>query len=192
MPELAAADLAAYTGNRLAVGDSQTAVWLNRALLAVRRYCGWHVTPVRTDSNVVLDGPGGRVLSLPSLRVVEVTALSENGTALDVADDIDVSATGLVRKVSGGSWTSRYGGITVTMQHGYDDAADWQSAVLELADRMSQMPGTVVGNSGPMVGKKVDDVEYRWALTIGDPANQSLFDMINHTLVDPYRLEPLG
>jgi hypothetical protein len=190
VPELTAADVVQYTGGRLSLGAETTRL-LDAALKAVRRYCGWHVTPVQTDTGMVLDGPGGRVLSLPTLRLVTLTALSENGTALDVDDDVYVSSAGLVRKVSGAWWTSRYGGITVTMSHGFADATDWQSAVLELVDRMSMMPGTAVGGSGPMMRKRVDDVEYAWQTTIGDPGNQNLFDLINHRLVDPYRIEPL-
>jgi hypothetical protein len=129
------------------------------------------------------------VLSLPTLRLVELTAVSENGTALDV-DDLYVSAAGLVRKKSCACWTSRYGGLTVTMEHGYDNATDWQSAVLELVDRMSTLPGSVVGNSGPLARKQVDDVSYQWALSVG--SNSPLFDLINHRLVDPYRIEPLA
>ena len=37
------------------------------ALAAVRRYCGWIVTPPATVT-ITVDGPGGRVLSLPRLR----------------------------------------------------------------------------------------------------------------------------
>lgn len=191
MPELTAADVEAYTGGRLAAAAPETVRLLDAALKTARRYCGWHVTPVRTDADVVLDGPGGRRLSLPTLHLVELTDITEDGTALDVTA-LYVSALGLVRKRSGACWSPQYGAIAVTMEHGFDDATDWQAAVLELVDRMSQMPGSTVGASGPMVGKKVDDVEYQWAPTIGDPANQGLFDLINHRLVDPYRLEWLA
>lgn len=191
MAELAVADVEAYTNGRLLAADADTAVWLDRALKAARRYCGWHVTPVQTDTDVVMDGPGGRLLALPTMRVVDLSALSENGTAADVDTELYVSESGLVRKVNGGCWTSRYGGITYTLEHGFDAATDWQTAVLELVDRMSQLVGSVVGNSGPMVRKRVDDVEYGWAMTIGDPGNQRLYDMLNHTLLDSYRLEPV-
>lgn len=190
MAELTAADVDTYTNGRLAAADPATAAWLDRALKAARRYCGWRVTPPAVET-VTLDGPGGRRLSLPTMHLVELQSLSEDGTSLDV-DDLYVSALGLVRKKSGGCWSHRYGALEVTMNHGYTDATDWQSGVLELIDRMSQLPGTVVGNSGPMVKKHVDDVEYGWALTIGDPGNQRLYDMLNHTLFDSYRLEPLG
>lgn len=190
MAELETADVEQYTKGRLAASDPETARLLDAALKAVRRYCGWHVTPVRTDTGLVVDGPGGRLLSLPTLQLVELVAITEDGNALDVAD-LHYSAAGLVRKKSGRSWSHRYGALSVTMRHGFDEASDWQSAVLELVDRMSAAVGTVAGNSGPLVEKSVDDVSYRWALTIGDPANQSLFGLINHTLVDPYRLDPL-
>lgn len=189
MAELTAADVTQYTGGRLTAGAETTRL-LDAALKTVRRYCGWRVTPTTVET-LTLDGPGSRLLSLPTMHLVELQSITEDGVALTVGD-LYVSSRGLVRKKSGACWSCRYGALTVTMNHGYEDATDWQSAVLDLVDRMSQMAGTAVGNSGPMVRKKVDDVEYGWALTIGDPANQSLFDMINHTLVDPYRLETVA
>jgi hypothetical protein len=189
VPELTVADVESYTGGRLLAAAPETVRLLGAALKAARRYCGWHVTPVQTDTGVALDGPGGRVLSLPTLQLVELTAVSEDGITLDV-DDLYVSSAGLVRKKSGCHWSCRYGGVVVTMEHGYVDATDWQSAVLELVDRMSTLPGNVLGNSGPVARKRVDDVELQWALSVG--TNESLFDLINHRLMDPYRIDPLG
>lgn len=199
MAELTVADVEQYTGGRLAAAADETARLLAAALKAARRYCGWHVTPVQTDSGLVLDGPGGRVLSLPTLRVVSVSALSEDGVALDVGtglpgydstSDVLISSVGLVRKVSGGCWSSKFGGISVSMQHGYDDASDWQSGVLELVDRMSESAGSTAGDSGPLIGKSVDDVSYSWAaLAVNEP---KFFSRSMVALMDPYRIEPTG
>lgn len=188
MAELTTADVEQYTKGRLAASDPETERLLDAAVKAVRTYCGWHVTPVQTATGLVIDGPGSRLLSLPTLQLVQLQSITEDGTTLDV-DDLHCSAAGLVRKKSGRCWSRNYGSIVVTMQHGYDDASDWQSAVLEFVDRMSEMPGTAVGNSGPLSRKRIDDVEYQWALSVG--GNSGLFDLINHTLVDPYRLDPV-
>lgn len=191
--ELTTADVAQYTQGRLPAGDPdpdpETTRLLNSALVTARRYCGWRVTPVGVD-NLWFDGPGGRLLSLPTLHLVELQSITEDDVELDVAD-LHVSPLGLVRKKSGRCWSHHFGAMRVTMNHGYDDAADWQSAVLELVDRMSSAVGMNAGNSGPPVEKKVDDVVYRWAQSVGDPHNP-LFDMLNHELVDPYRIEPLA
>ncbi|SRX93565.1 hypothetical protein MSP7336_01804 [Mycobacterium shimoidei] len=181
--ELTVDDVEQYTKGRLVAGNPETERILDAALDAARRFCGWHVTPVITDE-VTLDGPGGHVLSLPTMRLVELTELSEDGTALNV-DDLAVSPRGLVQKRCG-RWSHNYGSITAKMKHGYDEATDFQAAVLELVDRMASQVGKVIGNSGPPVEERVDDVVMRWVLTIS--SNHDLFDMLNHTLLDRYRL----
>lgn len=186
--ELTTEDVQLYTKGRLNKDDDETKRLLNAALATCRRYCGWRVTPVKSEE-LTLDGPGGRRLSLPTLHLVELTSVIEDDVTLDLSG-LQWSPLGFVRKKSGGCWSSDLGAITVTMTHGFEDAADWQAAVLELVDRMSAMPGAVVGNSGPLVEKTVDDVSYRWVLNIGQ--NPQLFDMLNHTLLDPYRLVPLA
>ena len=86
-------DVAAYTNGRLDAEAAQ--VWLDRGLAIARRWCGWQVTTV-TNDEVTLDGPGSRLLVLPTLKLVELTVVVEDGTAVDVADLL-VSARGLVR-----------------------------------------------------------------------------------------------
>lgn len=164
MAELSAADLSAYTGGRLASGDTATATVLAAALAAARRYCGWSVSPVATVT-VTLDGPGGYVLPLPTRNLLTVTAVSENGAALTVAN-LDVSRTkGTIEKHPRGRWTDRNSGISVTMSHGYTEAeaADWRRAVLRLADMMaSDAAASGQRDSAELIRKKVDDVEYQW------------------------------
>lgn len=161
MAELAAADLSAYTGGRLLANDANTAAALSAALAAARRYVGWTVSPVAT-ATVTVDGPGGVLLSLPSRHLLSISALAEDGAAVDVTT-LDISRRGTVRKESGARWTARPGGISVTMSHGYTEAeaADWRRAVLALADAMAAQSS---GNreTPDLTSKKVDDVEYQW------------------------------
>jgi hypothetical protein len=185
--ELTPADVEQYTKGRLLAADAETTRLLTAALRGVRRYCGWRVTPIGAET-VTLDGPGRQLLSLPTLSLVELQSITEDGVALDIST-LRSSKTGLVRKKSGACWSHHYGAITVTMNHGYDNAWDWQAAVLELIDRASSAVGEVAGSSGPMIEKRVDDVLYRWMSTIGDPGSKDLFDMLNHAVVDPYRIE---
>lgn len=166
MAELAAADLATFTGGRLSASDPNTATVLAAALAAARRYCGWTVSPVATDVEITVDGPGGAVLALPTRNLIEVSALTENGSAVDVST-LDVSRVkGTVRKYPYGLWTGRDGGIAVTMTHGLTEAeaADWRRAVLRLADLMSSdTSASGLRDDGDLVRKRVDDVEYQWA-----------------------------
>src|SRR5699024_479513 len=82
------------------------------ALRVVRKHCGWHIAPVIEDT-ITLDGSGGRALLLPTNRVVEVLAVREDGTDLDL-EDIEVSATGVLRKRCG-RWSCRLGGVEVVL-----------------------------------------------------------------------------
>ena len=83
MAELDASDVESFTNGRLS-DDDATARLLASALAAARRYCGWHVSPVREGDEIEVDGPGGRVLSLPTLNLAEVSELSEVGVSVDV------------------------------------------------------------------------------------------------------------
>ncbi|MEE3066573.1 MAG: hypothetical protein VYA67_21970 [Actinomycetota bacterium] len=190
MPELAPGDLPAKVRARFA-SDQVAQAWIDAALDQARRYCGWHVSPLRTGESLELDGPGGRVLSLPSLNLTAVASVTENGVAVDVSKLDRSRRKGTLTKQFG-RWTCRDGAITAVVTHGFTEteAAGWRKAVLELVDRMSAMVGQVAGNSGPMIEKTVDDVTYKWMTAIGVEGNQNLFSMLNHELLDPYRILP--
>lgn len=171
---LTAAALETYSQGRLDRDDPETTRQLAAALSAAQRWCGWHVTPVAVDQVVTLDGPGGALLRLPTLRMVTLTAVVEDGITLDV-DDLDVSRIGLVRKKSGACWTNRFGGIVATLTHGFADAPDFESAVLAYADRASQAPA---GGLPVAVGP------FRW----GDSSGGG-FSSVELSILEQYRLE---
>lgn len=175
---LDAAALAQYTKGRLAEGDSETGRNLAAGLTAVQRWCGWHVTPVKQDHEIELDGPGGPLLRLPTLRVVELISVTEDGVALNLGS-LEWSKTGLVRKKSGAQWSSKLGAITVTMHHGFAEAADFEAAVLSYVDRTSQAPDG---------GKPIVVGPFRWAEE--KTAEGSAFSMTELSILDLYRLEP--
>lgn len=177
MAEPTVADVADYTKGRLAADDDRTAWLLAAALAAARGYCGWHVTPSRTET-ITVDGSGGNLLLLPTLRLTALTAITEDDVELDV-DTVRWSSDGRLRKhhVRCHRWTHHYQGVTVTITHGIDDAPDWNTAVLSMVDRMSTS-GDLDAN---LVEKTVDDVTYRWAQRLSHP---------EEALLDQYRLEP--
>jgi hypothetical protein len=167
MAELTVDDVRKFSARLDEFDDDPLQDMLDAALAAARRYCGWSVTPVATDDELVIDGPGGRVLSLPTLNLIEVTAVTECGVVLDVTK-LDVSRRkGTVEKQSWyGCWSHRDGAISVTITHGFTEteAADWRRAVLRLVDIMSLEP-VMVGaerDSPEMKRKRVDDVDYEW------------------------------
>lgn len=98
------------------------AAW-DAACRAVRTYCGWHVAPSVTQT-LVLDGPGGSLLMLPSLLVTDVAEVKNAGT---VVADPEWSAAGMVRAHR---WTTRFRGVEVTLTHGYEECPEDVLAVL--------------------------------------------------------------
>lgn len=138
-----------YTKGRLVDGDDETERLLAAGLASARRYCGWHVTPVETEDAVTLDGPRGRLLRLPTLRLVELVEVKENGVILSV-DDLYVSPLGMVTKKNGACWSDKLGSIEIVMTHGFDEAPDFDAAVLSAIDRASLAPiGGAVKAVGP-------------------------------------------
>lgn len=178
MPELTAEDVERYTSGRLDKTAAETQRLLSVGLTVARRFCGWHVTGVREDDEVTIDGPGSALLVLPTLCLVTLTGVVEHGVALDVALDLHVSARGLVRKRSGACWSAHYGAITVTMDHGFDQAPDFNAAVLSFIDRMSYAPD---GGRPKGVGPFQYDPEAM--------AAASAFSAIERSMLEQYRLE---
>lgn len=180
MPDLStgeptAADVAAYSQGRVSGSDSRTALLLSGALLAARRYCGWHVIP-ELEESITVDGPGSPLLVLPTLRLVDLSALSEDGTVLDVAG-LEWSGRGLVRKSGHTCWTGRFRGITATITHGFATAPDFNAAVLSAVDRVAS------GGGGETVGPfKFPDA--------GKAESDSTFSGAERAILDLYRLEP--
>lgn len=161
MEALDTSDVESFTNGRLTAGAS-TERLLAAAFAAARRYCGWNVCPVIADDEIVVDGPGGRLLSLPTLNLLTVSAVTECGANLDVST-LDVSRLGTIEKYPTGVWTSRKSGIAVTMTHGFTaaEAADFLFGVLRLVDVMS---AAAAGqrDTPDLLRKKIDDVEYQW------------------------------
>lgn len=125
-----------YTKGRLDASEDESKRLVAAALAAARRWCGWHVTPVKAGDVVTIDGRGGRMLRLPTMKLVSLTGLVEDGTAVDLSG-LRVSQLGMVSKKSGAFWSCHFGAIQATMTHGYADAPDFDAAVLSLIDRES-------------------------------------------------------
>jgi len=163
MAELSHSDLPAAVLARFA--DNPAAqLAINAALAAARRYCGWHVSPVQTGVALDLDGPGGRVLSLPSLNLISVASVVELGESVDVSQLDRSRRKGTLTK-RWGCWTGRDGGIVATVTHGFTEAeaADWRAGVIRLVGLRSKLSQR---DDPSMASKKIDDVEYQWFQTM--------------------------
>ena len=201
MAELTAADVSTFTGGRLANdgGSGEVTRMLNAALTVARSQVGWHVSPVRTGDVVVLDGPGSSILDLPTLKLVTLTSVVEDGVTLDVTK-IKASANPTsseplpvrLRKTTSPYWWScNYQAVAVTMTHGYTEteAADWRQAILTMVDQMSRLPTGSSGRSDADLSvKKVDDVQYEWGAYTA-MAEQVLFSV--ESILCGYELAPV-
>lgn len=198
MAELSVVDVEDFTSGRLSRTDPEVARMLEAALVTARQYCGWAVTPVITNDAVTLDGPGSRILMLPTRKLIELVSIAENGTSILPASVRStpggmpgaLSRPAAVRKTSGGWWGCTYQSIDVVMTHGYTEteAADWRYAVLSMVDEMAQiqMSGT---SELDIVSKKVDDVTYRWADRYANAAETALYS--SSSVFNNYRLPPV-
>ena len=151
MAELTVIDLESYTNGRLAKNNYETARVLAAALAKVRAYCRWHVTPVVTNDQVTLDGPGdwggwgvgagytyggtyygsgsalqrirvgGQVLYLPTKKLQTISSIVEDGSPLDMTN-ISWTERGEVIKLDHTRWSVNFNAIQVTFTHGYTEA----------------------------------------------------------------------
>lgn len=132
--------------SRLTWADSdqgQAVAMLAAASAAVRAFCGWQIHAV-TGVIVTLDGPGGQVLALPSLRVTKVLSVRiVMGDAITtVTDFIPSVSSGLLRRRRG--WPGEFSSIEVTYSGGYDPVPDEIAAVVcSMVDRGASIPAGV-------------------------------------------------
>ncbi|MEE8667424.1 MAG: hypothetical protein SOI13_04355 [Bifidobacterium mongoliense] len=120
--------------------NADAAFWIHAAQAAIRRYCGWHVTP-----NVRLTGflntRGGTVLHLPARHVTSINALTaRGGRSLQYAYDPD---TGLVEILSG-VLPVGIGSVSYDIEAGYDECPDVQGVLINAAKRAASAPAGMV------------------------------------------------
>jgi hypothetical protein len=169
------------TSGRLNSDDAETQRQLDAAMAAARNYCGWHVTPELADVEVTLDGSGGPLLVLPTLKLTALTSVTEKAFYAEDVIDVDVqyldwSTRGLVAKRSRQLWTDRFQGVTVTMSHGFDEAPDFEAAILSAIDRGAFSTVDTVKMLGPF--------QYDTATV-----TSGVFNGTERALLDRYSLE---
>lgn len=103
----------------------------------VRMACGWHIAPKKADLVMVLDAMGGTVLTVPSLRIAEPSAVKD-------ADGGDI--TGWTWSENGtleGSWPTGLRSVSVTADSGFVACPASVRAVVEdmLRDRVNAASG---------------------------------------------------
>ena len=96
----------------------------------VRGAAGWHIAPVITET-LTLNGRGGRVLLVPSLRIVRVIAVRDvtDPAAPRTLDDwrADIDA-GMLHRSAG--WPEGVASVEVELEHGFATCPPALHAVL--------------------------------------------------------------
>lgn len=194
---LEAADVEQYTKGRLLASNPETQRALDAALARVRRWCGWHVSPVVTET-IYLDVPeGSSMLVVPTMKIDTLNTITVGGTAVNVSDvTYSREAPGILQTKNFLPWgdkltTSGLGQIAINLSHGYAaaEAEDFREAVLQLIDQATLNVGT--GGMGPLTGKKVDDVEYRWSGMV-DRSWGIAKHPLNESILYQFRLLPFA
>jgi hypothetical protein len=161
---------------------ARTVMDLDAASSVIRGVCRWHIFPAVTET-LVMDGPGTPVLMLPTQQLSALTALSETlrgsgetAMALDVDDDVEWSAAGLIWRHDRRCWTSRARGITATVTHGFAMAPhELVRLTLDVAKRAASNPA---GLRRSQVGQRAEDY--------GSPSSVPLL-LDEMSVLDPYR-----
>lgn len=127
----------------LLAGDGLDEWQLAVASGAIRAYCGWHVAPVQRET-LVLDGDGGTILDLPTLRMTGLDEVRVRGV---VVEGVEWSSDGTLR----GRWPDVWRGIEIDLTHGFDEApADLLGVLVDAAARA--VNSTLGGAGAEVIG----------------------------------------
>lgn len=177
----------ALSGGMLPADSEDSAASVRRILGWVRRYCGWHVIGEVTET-LTVDGTGEATVHLPTLRLVDVAAVSEDTwsgaelttTTRSTPVDYTWSVHGILEKRSG-RWTRERRGVHVTCTHGFEAADALLGVVVAAAVRHTSAPD---GNALSRVG----DIAYQ--PNGAAAAGGSAFLLSEYAVLDHYRLNP--
>lgn len=177
VPLATTGELATHLQRSIDPDDAELALML--ASGAVRAYCGWDLA--RETTTLVAYGSGTPVLSLPTLSLLDLTAVRVDGADLDLTlTGVDVGRVVWSRKgqlFRGIGWP-RHVPIEADATHGYDPIPDVVKLVcLERAAR-------VLANPEQLVSATVSSVTKTWATSNTSFALSSL----DERLLDRFRL----
>lgn len=184
-PLVSAQEFSDGTGGRVAPTDSRLEPMLRGASAAVRRYCRWHIAPV-VDESMVLDHDGGALITLPTLRLIDVLELSVSGREYDAdaLDRLKWSHNGEIALPSPGRGVypgAGFRAISATIRHGFDAPADVKQIV-------QQVVGNAISSPLGATREQAGQVSVSWATTApGVSGGISLLER-DFAVLDLYRL----
>jgi hypothetical protein len=160
-PLVSAAEFSAWTGGKIPEADPRLEPLLAGASAGVRRWCGWHIAPV-LEETLTGDGPAGRLLLLPTGRLLAVLEATDGGTVVDL-EGVDFSRSGMVELPRGGTWpwwSGRLGAVSLRVRHGYD-LAD----VPDVAQIVKQLTANALASPMGATREQAGTVSVAWATT---------------------------
>lgn len=113
---LAAAEIQAVTNRDMPTELAKAIAAL--ATDAVRDYCGWRVAKTATET-ITLASRGTRTIFLPSLHIVSIDAVIENGVTVAAGDGYDWDEAGILHRVGRRRWHAGRRTVEVTLTHGH-------------------------------------------------------------------------
>jgi len=113
------------------------------ACAAVRDYCRWHIAPSLSET-ITVDGPGGPILYLPTLRLTGLTSITNDGATVP---NPEWTQAGMVRGPR--RWSSKWRSIIAEITHGYDECPP---AVAQVVTDMLAAAGAL-GATSVQVGR---------------------------------------
>lgn len=183
LPDFAtAAELEAFTKGQVGATDDRVQNAIKAVTLSIRREAGWHIGPDVQGHSATLDGPGGKLLQLPTLKLLNLVSVTQLGVALDLANDtVDWSELGLVEKRDGTRWTDRFRKIVAVMDHGFADYSDLKFLTLSLTARGLSSPfGATREQAGSM--------SIQWATPQAGVAGGIVPTSVEMSIVNKYKL----
>lgn len=149
-----------WAGGKIRAEDPRVEPLLAGASAGIRRWCGWHIAPV-LEETLTGDGPGGRLILLPTGRLLSVLSATNGGHPVDVSA-LDYSRQGMIelRDDGGTFWASRFGAVSVRVRHGYD-LAD----VPDVAQIVKQITANALASPMGATREQAGTVSVAWSTT---------------------------
>lgn len=123
--------IAVNSRGQIPAGDPRLDDAAAGASAAVRRHCGWHVTPVIKET-LTVDGNGGTRFRLPTMNLISIDELKIRGETVD-PDHYAASTTGFVELKGHRRFPRAYSSVEVTFTHGWEQAPELVSIASKIA-----------------------------------------------------------
>ncbi|THV27937.1 hypothetical protein [Glycomyces paridis] len=142
---------------------------LNAASGVIRTYVEWSISrEIIVDARI--DAPGGTLLMLPTLLLVDVAAIAVDAVAVT---DFDWSEAGMVERAVG--WPRGFRRLTVSYTHGYET----------VPDEVKSYTVAVASAAAASVAGKVQESIGDWSATYATV--ERVFGSMGKTILNRYR-----